>query len=266
VEALFDAQGEEVVSGRRTPLGEDAIDRAMPDVSVQLREILHRLETELQDVQDVEFTIETGRLWILQTRPAKRSPLAALRIAIDLVHEGLITRHNALRRLADLDPDALVRTRLNAPGESAVRGIGAAPGVATGRAAFDSASAAHQAAAGDPAILVRPDTSTADVAGFAVAAGIVTAHGGRTAPAALVARQMGKPCVAGCKSLAVDPEARTARYDDGTINEGEWISMDGDNGAVYLGRAGIVRDRPAAELAELDRWRSEAAAECRRGR
>jgi pyruvate,orthophosphate dikinase len=255
VEALFDAQGEEVVSGRRTPLSEEAIDRAMPDVGGELRNILGRLEREFTDVQDVEFTIETGRLWILQTRPAKRAPLAALRIALDLVHEGVIAPQEALRRVADLKPDALVRTRMNAPGDPVVRGIGAAPGVATGRVVFSSASAARQAAAGDPVILVRPDTSTADVAGFAVAAGIVTAQGGRTAHAALVARQMGKPCVAGCKALAVDPEARTARYDGGTIGEGDWISMDGDNGAVYLGRADIVRERPAAELAEIDKWR-----------
>jgi pyruvate,orthophosphate dikinase len=255
VEALFDAQGEEVVSGRRTPLGEDAIDRAMPGIDAQLRDILRRLEREFRDVQDVEFTIETGRLWILQTRPAKRSPLAALRIAIDLVHEGVIAPPEALHRLADLDLSALARTRLDAPGEPAVCGIGAAPGVAAGRAAFDSASAARQAAAGDTVILVRPDTSTADVAGFAASAGIVTAQGGRTAHAALVARQMGKPCVVGCRALAVDPEARTARFGAATINEGDWISMDGDNGAVYPGRAGIVRERPAAELAELERWR-----------
>jgi pyruvate, orthophosphate dikinase len=257
IEALFDAQGEEVVSGRRTPLGEDAIDRALPEVGSQLRDILRRLELEFKDVQDVEFTIETGRLWILQTRAAKRAPLAALRIAIDLVHEGVIAPPEALHRLADLDPDALARTRLEAPGEPVVRGIGAAPGVVAGRTAFDSASAARLAAGGDPVILVRPDTSTADVAGFAVAAGIVTAQGGRTAHAALVARQMGKPCVAGCKAFTVDPEARTARYDGGTIGEGEWISMDGDSGAVYLGRADIIRERPAAELAELERWRAE---------
>jgi pyruvate,orthophosphate dikinase len=259
VEALFDAQGEEVVSGRRTPLGEAAIDRAMPNVGAQLRDILRRLEQAFKDVQDLEFTIETGRLWILQTRPAKRSPLAALRIATDLVHEGLIAPREALHRLADLNPDALLRTRLDTPGEPAVRGVGAAPGVASGRAAFDSASAVRQATAGDPIILVRPDTSTADVAGFAAADGIVTAQGGRTAHAALVARQMGKPCVVGCRALAVDPQARTARFDAGTIGEGDWISMDGDNGAVYLGRADIVRERPAAELAELERWRSEAA-------
>jgi pyruvate,orthophosphate dikinase len=196
-------------------------------------------------------------LWILQTRPAKRAPLAALRIAIDLVHEGLIAPSEALHRLSDLKPEALVRTQLDAPGEPVARGIGAAPGVAAGRAAFDSASAARQAAAGDPVILVRPDTSTADIAGFAAADGIVTAQGGRTAHAALVARQMGKPCVAGCKALAVDAEERTARCDGITIGEGDWISMDGDGGAVYLGRADIVRERPAAELAEMERWRSE---------
>jgi pyruvate,orthophosphate dikinase len=257
VEVLFDVQGEEVVSGRRTPQGEDAITRAMPDVGAQLRGILQRLEPLLHDVQDVEFTIETGRLWILQTRAAKRSPLAALRIAIDLVHEGLITQQEALHRLADLNADALVRTRLDAPGDPAVRGIGASAGVATGRVAFDSVRAVRQASAGDPVILVRPDTSTADVAGFAAAAGIVTAQGGRTAHAALVARQMGKPAVVGARELDVDPDARTARLNGGTIGEGDWISIDGDNGAVYLGRANIVRERPTAELAELDRWRSE---------
>ena len=260
VEALFDAQGEEVVSGRRTPLGEDAIDRALPEVGAELRDILCRLEREFQDVQDVEFTIETGRLWILQTRSAKRSALAALRIAIDLVHEGVIAPAQALHRLAGLDPEALARTRLDEPGEPVLRGIGAAPGVAAGRVAFDSASAARQAALGDPVILVRPDTSTADLPGLAVAAGIVTAQGGRTAHAALVARQMGKPCVVACKALAIDTQTPAARYPGGTIGEGDWISIDGDNGAVYSGRADIIRERPAAELAELERWRSENAA------
>jgi pyruvate,orthophosphate dikinase len=260
VEALFDAQGEEVVSGRRTPLGEDAIDRALPEVGAELRDILCRMEREFQDVQDVEFTIETGRLWILQTRSAKRSALAALRIAIDLVHEGVIAPAQALHRLAGLDPEALARTRLDEPGEPVLRGIGAAPGVAAGRVAFDSASAARQAALGDPVILVRPDTSTADLPGLAVAAGIVTAQGGRTAHAALVARQMGKPCVVACKALAIDTQTPAARYPGGTIGEGDWISIDGDNGAAYLGRADIIRERPAAELAELERWRSENAA------
>jgi pyruvate, orthophosphate dikinase len=258
VEVLFDAQGEEVVSGRRTPQDGETLARAMPKIGAQLRDILRRLELAFHDVQDLEFTIETGRLWILQTRSAKRSPLAALRIAIDLVHEGLITPQEALRRLADLNTDALTRTRLDAPGAAAVRGIGASAGVAAGRVAFDSARAAQQASSGDPVILVRPDTSTADVAGFVAAAGIVTAKGGCTAHAALVARQMGKPAVVGCEGLVVDPDARVARVNGRTIGEGDWMSIDGDNGAVYRGRAAIIRERPAAELAELDRWRSEA--------
>ncbi|MBO0752178.1 MAG: hypothetical protein J2P53_08710, partial [Bradyrhizobiaceae bacterium] len=195
-----------------------------------------------------------------QTRAAKRSAVAALRIAIDLVHEGVIAPAQALDRLAGLNPDALARTRLDAPGEPVLRGIGGAPGVATGRAAFDSESAARRAALGDPVILVRPETSTADVSGLAVAAGIVTAQGGRTAHAALVARQMGKPCVVACKALTIDAPTAAAHYPGGTIGEGDWISMDGDNGAVYLGRSDIVRERPAAELAELERWRSEQAA------
>jgi pyruvate, orthophosphate dikinase len=261
VEVLFDAQGEEVVSGRRTPHGGEAIARIMPAVGAQLRDILHRLELELHDVQDVEFTIETGQLWLLQTRAAKRSPLAALRIAIDLMHEGLIAPAEGLHRLANLDVDALARTRLDGPGDPAVRGIGASAGVATGRAVFAAAGAAHQAFAGDPVILVRPDTSTADIAGFAVAAGIVTARGGRTAHAALVARQMGKPCVVGCKGLDVAKDARAARFDGGTITEGDWISIDGDNGVVYLGRTNVVCERPTAELAELERWRAAAAVE-----
>jgi pyruvate,orthophosphate dikinase len=265
VDALFDAQGEEVVSGRRTPQAEEAIARAVPAVATELRDILRRLELEFRDVQDVEFTFENGRLWILQTRSAKRSPLAALRIAIDLVHEGLIGPQEALDRLAELNLDTLARTRLDAPGDPIVLGIGASAGVAAGRVAFDSASAEHLACTGDPIILVRPDTSTADIAGFAVAAGIVTAQGGRTAHAALVARQMGKPSVVGCKGLDVDVAARSARFDGGKIGEGEWISIEGDNGTIYLGRANIVRERPTAELAELDGWRarisSRAAAE-----
>jgi pyruvate,orthophosphate dikinase len=260
VEALLDAQGEEVVSGRRTPLGEDAIDRALPEIGAELRDILRRLEREFQDVQDVEFTIESGQLWILQTRAAKRSAPAALRIAVDLVHEGVIAPAQALDRLAGLNPDALSRTRLDAPGEPALRGIGAAPGVATGRVAFDSESAARRAAQRDPVILMRPETSTADVSGLAVAAGIVTAQGGRTAHAALVARQMGKPCVVACKGMTIDAQTPAARYPGGTIGEGDWISMDGDNGVVYLGRADIVRESPAAELAEVERWRSQQAA------
>jgi len=262
IDVMFDAQGEDVVSGRRTPETEEAIVRSLPAIANELRAVLVQVEREFGDVQDVEFTIEDGKLWILQTRTAKRTPRAALRIAIDLVDEGLIAPQEGLRRLNGLDIDALTRARLVEPGDPAARGVAASAGTAVGRAAFDSASAERLAACRDPVILMRPDTSTADIAGFAASAGIVTAVGGRTAHAALVARQMGKPCVVGCSALTIDVAARRAQLADVTIGEGEWISVDGDSGCVYLGRRDIVIERPEAELAEVERWR--AAAETRK--
>ena len=201
IDVLFDAQGEEIVSGRRTPYDEAALSNMLPAICVRLREILRKLEHEFKDVQDVEFTIENGQLWILQTRAAKRTPIAALRFAIDLVHEGLVTPQQALNQLSGVDFNAIARDRLDAPSEPIGRGVGASSGVAAGRIAFDSASAERLSSTGDPVILVRPDTSTADIAGFAASAGIVTARGGRTAHAALVARQMGKPSIVGCEEL-----------------------------------------------------------------
>jgi pyruvate,orthophosphate dikinase len=151
----------------------------------------------------------------------------------------------------------MVRERLDAPGEPIACGVGAASGVAAGRIAFDSASADHLSSTGDPVILVRPDTSTADIAGFAASAGIVTAHGGRTAHAALVARQMGKPSIVGCEELTIDSEARRARFAGATIGEGEWITIDGDSGSIYLGRLTLRRERPTTELDEVERWRQQ---------
>ncbi|MGJ4895371.1 MULTISPECIES: PEP/pyruvate-binding domain-containing protein [unclassified Bradyrhizobium] len=256
IDVLFDSQGEDVVSGRRTPETEAALVRALPAVAEQLRATLKRLEGEFRDVQDVEFTIEEGRLWILQTRAAKRTPYAATRIAVDLVHEGLTTRAEAIGRIEGIDLTALTETSLVATGQPAAVGIPASSGVATGRVAFDSASAERLAASGDPVILMRHDTSTADVAGFDAAAGIVTAVGARTAHASLVARQMGKPCVVGCGAIRVDGEARQARIGEAVISAGDWITVDGNAGCIYLGRCEIVARRPEAELAELASWRS----------
>ncbi|MGA2894751.1 MAG: PEP/pyruvate-binding domain-containing protein [Xanthobacteraceae bacterium] len=258
IEVMFGAQGEDVVSGRHTPETEQAIIRSLPEVAVQLRNALALLDREFGDVQDVEFTIEKGKLWILQTRSAKRSPLAALRFAIDFVKQGRIAPAEAFRRLHGVNLDSLVHARLADVGEAVLHGIGAAAGIAVGRAAFDSASATRLAANGDPVILVRPDTDTADVAGFAAASGIVTAVGGRTAHAALVARQMDKPCVVGCAALAVDVAGRCALVPATTIKEGDWLSVDGETGAIYLGVGRVVTDRPAAELAEIERWRISA--------
>jgi pyruvate,orthophosphate dikinase len=258
IDLVLDAQGEDVVSGRRTPDTEDIVSRALPRAGEELADILKRLEAEFGDAQDVEFTIEDGKLWVLQTRAAKRTPRAAVRIAIDLVHEGLITPREGRERIADIDLGALTQLSLASAGNPIGAGIGASGGIAVGRAAFDSESAQRLATTGDPVILLRPDTSTADVTGFAAAAGIVTAVGARTAHAALVARQMGKPCVVGCADLTIDLVVRGARLAKATLSEGDWITIDGDAGKLYLGRCETVEKRPEADLAEIARWRSLA--------
>ena len=258
IDIMFQSQGEDIVSGTHTPDSEAAIERVLPDVAGQLRDALERLEYAFADVQDVEFTIEDGKLWILQTRAVKRSPQAALRFAIDFVESGRISPSEALLRLQDVDLDKLVRSRLIDVDRPVARGTGACAGIAVGRAAFDTASADRIAAAGNPIILVRPDTSTADVAAFAVSSGIVTAAGGRTAHAALVARQMDKPCIVGCADLAVDAAAHCARLGAATLKEGDWLSIDGDAGTIYLGRGTVVSERPEPELAEVARWRKAA--------
>jgi pyruvate, orthophosphate dikinase len=256
IDFLFDAQGEDVVSGRRTPQTEAALARVMPEALAQLRDVLARLEGHFRDVQDVEFTIEDGKLWLLQTRAAKRTPRAALRFAVDFVRAGLITPEEAVQRLEGLDPEALTITRFVGDGTAVAKGTGAAAGVAVGRAAFDSDAAQRLAEAGDPVILARPDASTADVAGFAAAAGMLTSAGGRTAHAALVARQMGKPCVVGCQALSVDREGHRGRLGATAIAEGDWISVDGDSGQVFLGQRKVVAELPESELAQFARWRA----------
>ena len=260
IDILFGSQGEDVVSGRRTPESETAIAQSLPAVAAQLREILMRLEREFADVQDVEFTVEDGRLWILQTRAAKRTPQAALRFAIDFVKEGLIPPANGLRRLKDLDFKMLAHKRLLDVPPPIARGTGASAGIAVGRIALDSTTAERMAAGGDPVILARPDTSTADVAGFAAAGGIITAVGGRTAHAALVARQMDKPCIVGCAMLAIDMASRRVRFAGTAVEEGTWLSIDGETGAIYRGRHKVVSELPEADLAEIGTWRKKEPA------
>jgi pyruvate, orthophosphate dikinase len=263
IDVLLGSQGEDVVSGSYNPETEEALDSLLPEIASQLREALKKLEQEFGDIQDVEFTIEHGKLWLLQTRAAKRTPYAAVRFAIDLVDEGKITPAEALNRLKEVDLDSLAQKRLLSPGPVAARGIGASAGIAVGRAAFDAPGAARLAANDDPIIFVRPDTNTSDVAGFAISAGIVTAVGGRTAHAALVARQLGKPCIVGCTSLAIDATRRDAQLAGVTLREGDWLSIDGGAGTIYLGRGTIATERPDAELAEIDRWRASNVAAVR---
>ena len=258
IDFMPEAQGEDIVSGNRTPQTEEAITRCAPHAATELTEILRRLEREFADVQDIEFTIECGKLWVLQTRSAKRTPLAALRFAVDLVKEHLISRDEGLQRLSGLNPDELARRRIATLDKPAASGMGASAGVAVGRAAFSLEQAERLASRGEPVILLRPDISTADVAAFSLSAGIVTAVGGRTAHAALVARQMAKPCVVGCSALEFKATNYGAAQLAGqAINPDDWISIDGESGLVFLGRQNVVTERPDAELAEVARWRAQ---------
>lgn len=255
---LFDAQGEDVVSGRRTPVDTGRLQARLPDVARRLIDGVKRIEHARRDAQDVEFTVEEGRLYFLQTRSAKRTPLAALRMAVAMVREGLIDRPTALARLAAHDLGALAEQRFDNEATPAAVAIPAAPGVASGRVAFSSARAKALAEAGEPVILVRHDTSTDDVAGFAVAHGILTTVGGRTAHAAVVARQLGKVCLVGCRALVIDEARAEATLAGSRVREGDWLSLDGESGSVVLGRRPIV-SRPPDELAEIERWRSAQA-------
>ncbi len=256
---LFDAQGEDVVSGRRTPIGAERLRARLPRAFDELDRGVARLEAENRDVQDVEFTIEEGELFFLQTRAAKRTPRAQLRTAVDFVREGLIDEAAGLARVAGLGAAEVALTQFAEAAEPVAQGVAASSGVVSGRAAFSSARARALADDGEPVILIREEPSTEDIDGFAAAQGILTAVGGRTAHAAVVARQLGKVCVVGCRSLEIDEAAGRAEIAGRALREGEWLSLDGGSGEVSLGRREIVTEAPEAELAEVARWRAAAA-------
>ncbi|HLN10680.1 MAG TPA: PEP/pyruvate-binding domain-containing protein, partial [Xanthobacteraceae bacterium] len=255
---LFDAQGEDVVSGRRRPTSWDLVVRKLPDVASALIRGADSLEREFVDMQDIEFTVEDGHLYFLQTRAAKRTPRAALKIAVDLVHEGLIDEAEALHRLGDVDLAATTVTRFAGSAEPVATATAASVGVASGRAAFDSVRAKALFDQGEPVILVRHEPSTDDVVGFSVAVGILTAVGGRTAHAAVIARQLGKVCLVGCAELTLEADGRRASIAGHMVGEGDWLSLDGDGGRIYLGRRDIVHARPQAELAAVEAWKARA--------
>jgi pyruvate,orthophosphate dikinase len=262
VDYLPNAQGEDVVAGRRKALGLDELERRAPEAFHALVGARHILETEFCDMEDFEFTVEDGHLQFLQARSGKRTPLAAVRIASDLVEEQLITRDEALARIAALDLDAIDDLRLRVPAGATpiVRGTAAGTGVAVGALVFDPDRLAVVASAGRPVILVRQAAETADIASLAEAAALVTVEGARTSHAAVVARQLGKVCVVACDGLVIDPSGRSARFGTEALNEGDVVSVDGVSGEIYRGALEIDRERPAALLERLALWRAEAAA------
>ena len=259
-EYLTNAQGEDVVAGIRTPLAIAQMREQMPDIYRQFEEIAGRLERHYRDMQDLEFTIERGRLYMLQTRSGKRTATAAVRIAADMVEEGIITEREALSRIEPAHVDQLLRDQFDPAAKSSAKkitaGLNASPGAAVGKAVFSADRAFEMAQQGEKVILVRIETSPDDFHGMAAAQGVLTARGGATSHAAVVARQIGKPCVAGCAALIIDYATKSARVDGLGFSEGEWISLDGTTGEVFVGAlpTTAARFEDQAELQQVLTW------------
>jgi pyruvate, orthophosphate dikinase len=258
-EFLVDAQGEDIVAGTRTPEPIARMSEAFPVAYLALERAVDELERHYGDMQDVEFTLEHDRLYLLQTRGAKRTAAAALACAVAFVDEGTIDRREAVRRIDSSALDQLLHPMIDpsASFDVAAVGLAASPGSACGHAVFDADRAADRAATGDAVILVRPETTADDIHGLIRACGVLTARGGMTSHAAVVARGMGKPCVAGCAALHVELESRTATIGARTISEGDVITVDGTSGDVILGAVPLVEPSRNRELELILEWADE---------
>jgi pyruvate, orthophosphate dikinase len=241
-EFLADAQGEDVVAGIRTPEHVEAMRERLPDAFDELVETIRRLEEHYKEMQDIEFTVEDGKLFLLQTRSAKRTAAAALKAAVDMVDEGLISREEAVVRIDPGQLDQLLHPRIDPDTsyEAVATGLNASPGAASGGIVFDADTAEERGKDGSAVILVRWETTPDDIHGMIAAQGILTAHGGMTSHAAVVARGMGKPCVAGCEALSLDAAAKTASLNGHKLNEGDVITIDGGTGEVIIGEVPLI--------------------------
>jgi len=253
-EYLINAQGEDVVAGIRTPQpinkaqktdpNSVSLEEAMPEVYAELERIRKVLDRHYRDMQDIEFTIQQGKLWMLQTRSGKRTAFAALRIAVEMVEEGILTEEEAVMRVEPAQLTQLLRPtfdmaakeRATKEGALLAKGLNAGPGAATGRIVFNAPDAEEWAAKGEDVILVRIETSPEDIRGMHAAQGILTSRGGMTSHAALVARQMGKVCVVGCGDIEIDYKKRQFTVKGKVLKEGDWISLDGTSGEVFEGK------------------------------
>jgi pyruvate,orthophosphate dikinase len=257
-EFLRDAQGEEIVGGRRTPEEGEQLALLAPEVHQRLDDVCRALESEFHDAQEFEFTLQDGELFLLQTRTAKCTPWAALHIAVDQVREGLVSSSEARERLAGLDLQGIRRTHvLEDDGTRAIcRAQPVSMGVASGPIALDVDAAERLAREGRKPVLIRRDTSTEDLAGVIVAAGLLTSSGGRTSHAAVVARELGKPCVVGATEVDIDLRRRRVKVGDREFAEGEEISIDGGSGRVFAGVVQVEEERPTADLAAVAAWQT----------
>jgi pyruvate,orthophosphate dikinase len=255
-EYLTNAQGEDVVAGIRTPKPIAAMAEELPTVYRQFERIAKRLEKHYRDVQDMEFTIERGKLFMLQTRAGKRTAAAAVKIAVAMVRERLISREEAILRVEPAQVDQLLHTRIDpsATVEVLATGLAASPGAAYGKAVFDADRAEAMAKAGEKVIMVRIETNPDDVHGMIAAEGVLTSRGGRTSHAAVVARGMGKPCVAGAETVLVDLQNRRFTAGGKTVHEGEEFTIDGSTGRVIAGKVPTIEPELSAELEQILSW------------
>ena len=267
-EFLINAQGEDVVAGIRTPqyltlaarerAGAKAasMEEALPETYAELAKVFDLLETRYRDMQDIEFTVQQGKLWMLQTRSGKRTAKAALKIAVDMANEGLITQSEAIGRVDPMALDQLLHPTLDpkAPRNVIAKGLPASPGAASGRVVFDADTAEKRKAAGEDVILVRVETSPEDIHGMHAAKGILTARGGMTSHAAVVARGMGRPCVSGVGTLAIDAKNKVFRVAGREVREGDILTLDGSTGEVMIGAVDTVQPELAGDFGVLMEW------------
>ena len=258
-EYLMNAQGEDVVAGIRTPHPISHLEEEMPEVYAELVEIYKRLENHYKDMQDVEFTIQEGKLYMLQTRAGKRTATAAVRIAVEMVKEGLIDKKTAVLRVEPAQLDQLLHPMIDpkAKYEVIATGLPASPGAAAGRIVFSAEDAEEWKNRGEQVILVRNETSPEDIGGMDVAEGILTARGGMTSHAAVVARGMGKCCVAGCAAAQINEAAKTLSFGSTVLKEGDWITLNGTAGEVIVGKVDMIEAEVGGDFATLMEWADE---------
>ncbi|MBN2881179.1 pyruvate, phosphate dikinase [Candidatus Woesearchaeota archaeon] len=258
-EYLMNAQGEDVVAGIRTPQPITALEQGMPQAYKELVEIKDKLEAHYKDMQDMEFTIQEGKLFFLQTRNGKRTAAAAVRTAVEMVEEGLIDEKTAILRVEPNQLNQLLHKRLDpkslAESKVIATGLPASPGAAVGKVVFDAVEAAELAETGEKVVLVRTETSPEDLIGMNAAQGILTARGGMTSHAAVVARGMGKCCIAGCGDITINEETKEFKTKDGiVVKDGEFITLDGSEGNVYVGKVAVVDPDLSGNFAKLMEW------------
>ncbi|MBI4287421.1 MAG: pyruvate, phosphate dikinase [Chloroflexi bacterium] len=260
-EYIPQAQGDDLVSGQKTPQKVDALREQLPQAYEELVRIGRKLETHFKDMQDIEFTVEDGQLYMLQTRSGKRSGQAAIKIAVDMVKEGVLSKEEALLRITPDDLNALLHRRLESTESYApvAHGLNAAPGAASGKVVFSPEEAVVWAKKGERVILVRPETSPDDIQGIAVAEGVLTSRGGLTSHAAIVTRAMGKPSVCGCEAIHVDLARNQFEVGGQVVKKGDTVTIDGSAGNVYLGQLPLVKSEITPEFTELMTWADQSA-------